>query len=1368
MIRYLILLFSICILFPTLLDAHRENLFKDIKFDRISIEEGLSQVTVYSLIQDHRGFIWVGTMDGLNKYDGYTFTIYRHDTFDSTSLSNNRIRVIFEDSRKKLWIGTDNGLNVYDPDKDEFRSILNIPGKHNTISSNLIQAICEDHNGNLWIGTVAGLNRYDPVTGVYKKYLHIESDDLSLADNSVNSLLCDHRNNIWIGTSQGLQMLKNGTGKLHTVSSLPGFSGRDIKTIFEDTDNNLMIGTSSGMAVIDNSGPEITLKTSHSELCNHTATLSVNSFLQDKMLNLWVGTSHGLYLVSQDQKTLTCFMHKAGDPFSLSHDDVQTIFKDHTGNLWIGTYGRGTNKFELRMGHFEGISFSSSQENFVYAINEDPSGNIWVGSNAGVKKFDHEMNLIAQLHHNPANAYSLSDNRVRSLFIDREDFIWVGSYGGIDIYDPKLNKYRNFQHKEGDPYSLSENTVIQIFEDTGGDIWIGTQGGLNLFDRKTEKFYVYQHDPNDPASISENQIRRIFEDHHGNLWIATYGGGLNLFNPANNSFTIFKNNLRDPGSISSNFIYSIFLDSRQNLWIGTYGGGLNRYDYDTGTFENFKKTDGLANDLVYGIMEDINGNIWMSTNRGLSKFFVDSAKNKRRGKTTLFRNYDTGDGLLSNEFNFGAYYKSSNGEMYFGCINGLIFFKPEEIRDNLVPPEIIITDFKISNNKVDVSPEGPMTKHINQADRINLSYMDNVITFEFAGIHYSNPAKNRYAHMLEGVDREWVYTDASRRYATYTTLPGGEYIFRVRAANSDGIWNEKSRDLKIIITPPFWDTWLFRGILSISIIIIILVLTRVRTRQIKLRNKYLESINAELNKNIQHRKKVEYDLQESEEKYRTLTTNLNAGIYRIKPQAKGKFVEVNPALIKIFGYKNKSELLRVPVEQLYQSPLDRKIFVKDINRLGHVENREMVLLKKDGSPVWCSINSVAVKNEAGEIIYHDGLIDDITEKIIMENRIRQTQKMEAIGQLAGGVAHDFNNILTVIQGHAELGMMKADKNDPVYKDLREIHTSGKRAGNLTRQLLAFSRKQPMALQILDINNVITNLEKMVRRLIGEDINIIINLASGLPAINADPGQLEQILLNILINARDAINATNSGNNRTIHIDTQYIEIDKEFVMHHPGSKAGAHILMAISDTGTGMDEKIRAKIFDPFFTTKEPGKGTGLGLATVFGIVKQNNGSIYVVTEPNKGTTFTIYWPAVDQKAPITKVYQNGEKLEGKESILLVEDDDAVRLFTCEILKNLGYHVEQAGQGQAALNLINDKQFKPDLIITDIIMPKMNGRELADKIKAVLPNTKILLMSGYSDNQISLDGKLDKDVNFIAKPFSINKFAKKIREVFSN
>jgi nitrogen-specific signal transduction histidine kinase len=384
----------------------------------------------------------------------------------------------------------------------------------------------------------------------------------------------------------------------------------------------------------------------------------------------------------------------------------------------------------------------------------------------------------------------------------------------------------------------------------------------------------------------------------------------------------------------------------------------------------------------------------------------------------------------------------------------------------------------------------------------------------------------------------------------------------------------------------------------------------------------------------------------------------------------------------------------------------------------------------------------------------------------MENRIRQTQKMEAIGQLAGGVAHDFNNILTVIQGHAELGMMKINKEEAVYKDLSEIHRSGERAGNLTRQLLAFGRKQPMTLKVLDINEVITNLEKMVRRLIGEDIQIVINLAPGLPAINADPGQLEQILLNILINARDAINSSESDNERTINIDTQATTLDKDFVAHHPGSQVGPHVLIAISDTGVGMDDKVKSKIFDPFFTTKEPGKGTGLGLATVFGIVKQNKGSIYVVSEQSKGTIFTIYWPAVDQPIPKSKSRAElQKKMEGKESVLLVEDDEAVRQFTSEILKNLGYRVEQAAHGEAAIYLIEEKGFKPDLIITDIIMPKMNGRELAENIKEKLPKTKILLMSGYSDNQISLNGKLDKDFHFIAKPFSINKFAKKIRDV---
>ncbi len=1365
MMRYLKLILTAFLLLPGLIFAKSDAEITGMKFDRISIEQGLSQVTIYTLIQDHRGFIWIGTMDGLNKYDGYDFTVYRHNSFDSISVSNNRVRVIYEDQNNNLWIGTDDGLNFYDPNTDKFTSILKIPGKTNSITSNVIQTICEDEEGLLWIGTANGLNRYDPVTGVINQFLSKPDENNSLIHNSINVLHCDENNNLWIGTAAGLQMRQNTTGKFVTISD-PLLQQANVLSLYEDREHIMWVGTSSGLLHVEHSAENNFNIIDKSNIFGRKIPPAVNRCLQDWLSNIWIGTSNGLYKIASESNAITCYNNSPDDVLSISHDEVIALIEDAGHNLWIGTYGGGVNKIELRTGNFQGITYGSIEEKFIYCIAEDLSGNLWVGSNAGVKVFDQNMRYLTEYQVKTGTGNSISDNRIRSILVDKTGRVFIGNYGGMDIYNPNIGKFVNYSHDPDNQYSLSENTVIHIFQDSKEQIWVGTQGGLNRFDKNSSKFIRFQHNPNDPASISENQIRRIFEDQHGNLWIGTYGGGLNLFNPVNNSFTVFKNVAGQPESLSSNFIYSIFEDSQSNLWIGTYGGGLNRYNDKSGTFEKYRKQQGLTNDLVYGILEDNNKNLWLSTNHGIFKFKYDAGIKDIQSKNTSFRNYDMGDGLLSNEFNFGAYFKSSQGLMFFGCINGLNYFQPEHIQENITPPRVAITGFYIANVPVDIQPTGPLTQHINQIDEIDLSYKDNILTFEFAGLHYSNSAKNKYAYMLEGVDEDWVYTDASRRYATYTTLPGSEYTFKVKASNSDGIWNETGKQIKLSITPPFWNTLIFRIGLAIIFIASLIFITRFRTRQIKLRNRYLESINAELNKNIHHRKKVEYDLQESEEKYRTLTTNLNAGIFRIKPQGKGKFIEVNPALIKIFGYKNKSEILNISVESLFQDPNDRKIFIKDINKMGFIENRELLLTKKDGSPVWCSINAVSVKNESGDIIYHDGLIDDITEKKLMENRIRQTQKMEAIGQLAGGVAHDFNNILTVIQGHAELGMMKIDETNQVFRDLREIHTSGERAGNLTRQLLAFSRKQPMTLQILDINTVITNLEKMVRRLIGEDINIKINLAENLPAINADPGQLEQILLNILINARDAINANNNHNGRTILIDTQYAELDKEFMKHHPGSKSGPHILMAISDTGTGMDEKIKSKIFDPFFTTKEPGKGTGLGLATVFGIVKQNDGSIYVVSEPEKGTTFTIYWPAVKQSIPRQKsASQNKKKLEGKESILLVEDDDAVRLFTGEILKNLGYNVEQAAQGAAALKLIKEKKFKPQLVITDIIMPQMNGRELADKINEELPGTKVLLMSGYSDNQISMDGKLDKDVNFIAKPFSINNFAHKIREV---
>ncbi len=482
----------------------------------------------------------------------------------------------------------------------------------------------------------------------------------------------------------------------------------------------------------------------------------------------------------------------------------------------------------------------------------------------------------------------------------------------------------------------------------------------------------------------------------------------------------------------------------------------------------------------------------------------------------------------------------------------------------------------------------------------------------------------------------------------------------------------------------------------------------------------------------------------------------------------GTLQYVNPAFEKVTGYKRKELIGNNP--RILKSGQHSKQFYEDMwttITAGRKWEGIIINKRKNGNLYYEKAIIFPIKDKSGNIINYASIMRDITLERKLENQLQQIQKMEAIGTLSGGVAHDFNNLLTVINGHAELAIMKVSSTQKVYNDLLSILNAGKRAERLTSQLLAFSRKQIHQLKVVDINHLLSDLEKMLRRLIPEDIITQTDLSSELPYIKADPGQIEQIIINLVINARDAINENKKAKSKKIiYISTQFIDLDDLFVSRHPGSQTGPHVLISIRDTGVGMDEETLSRIFEPFFTTKEINRGTGLGLATVYGIVKQNRGFINVKSDPEHGSSFLIYWPVTDEKpAPeyVNKIAEDA--LFGKEQILFVEDDDGVRNFACNAIKRFGYSIIEAINGKNALELMKAEKPEIDILVTDLIMPEMNGEELANKLKTTVPISKVLFLSGYPFEHLVEEGKIKDGINFMQKPYTVQKLLKKIRDI---
>ncbi len=783
------------------------------RFKHLSIDDGLSQNSVYSMLQDRHGFLWFATDDGLNRYDGYEFKIFRHDPKDPSSISNNRIAIIYQDASSTLWVGTANGLNRYDHQTQRFERFSHQENDTYSLSDDDVKTILEDNQQRLWIGTSEGLNRFDPQSGRFTRFEHDPSDRLSLSHNQVRSIFQDNRDVLWVGTfGGGLNRLEARGGFTHFKhdSDNPNSLSNDhIYTIFQDHQSVLWLGTQGGLNRFDHQTGHFSHFKHESGNLSSLSHNNVTAINEDSKGRLWLGTfGGGLNRLGVKRESFIRFKHSNGDPHSLSSDSVFSLFQDSNKALWVGTEGAGLNKYDIlveRFGLFRQLPLLSNKS--ISAIHEDRQGYLWIGTfNSGLNRFDRRTGKIKQFKHQKDMPNSLSSDNIYALFEDEQGILWIGtSGGGLNRYDAQTDTFEHFINDPADAQSLSHNNIFTIVGGRNGTFWVGTRNGLNRFDVKTRRFYRLGQSGADAMSLRSEMVYALVDDGKGSLWVGTDGGGLSRLDTKEQKFEHFYHQQDNADSISNDTVIAIHIDSKGALWLGTFGG-LNRYDVDTGKFTRYTELQGLANDVVYGILEDDKGHLWLSTNNGLSRF--DPIEE-------VFKNYNVNDGLQSNEFNFKAYHKNSAGELFFGGINGFNQFYPGKITDDTQVPPVMLTEFLLANQPVSVtgSPhldelsDFALPQAIDALDELVLNHEQNVMSFEFAALHYANPMKNRYAYQLKGWDKDWVYTGAKKRWATYTNIPAGNYILRVKAGNKDGYWNEEGHSLKITLLPPPWKTW---------------------------------------------------------------------------------------------------------------------------------------------------------------------------------------------------------------------------------------------------------------------------------------------------------------------------------------------------------------------------------------------------------------------------------------------------------------------------------------------------------------------------------------------------------------------------------
>ena len=822
-------------------EPRRDN---DIAFESLSLDAGLSQSVVTALWQDRLGFLWAGTQDGLNRYDGATFRVFKHDPLDPQSLSDTYITALTEDAQGRLWIGTNSGLNAYDPHTERFTRFYHAAEDPNSLSSDAISKLLLDADGALWVGTTGGgLNRLDPQTGAFTHFQNDPNDAFSLGANNVSALFQDQDGVLWVGLDGG------GLNR------------------FDPARQNFARFTHD---------PDAAGNLAASSLPDSTVT----ALSEDAQGRLWVGTYNGLALLDERTGRFQTYRHDPTDPHSLSDDAVLTLFTDLSGVLWVGLLDSGLNRYDPLTGVFthyqptpnDPTAFPSVA---VYAITQDRSGVLWFGAfGGGLVKYSWTREKFTRYGVIPGDSASLSDNGVWTFFEDRDGALWIGTVsGGLNRRDPQTGDFQSYMSHSGHSGNLVSNFVMSILEDSQGRFWVGTMGGgLHRFDRATGHFHPYTKegviydihedrrgvlwictdeglgryepetdsfsfftsDPQNPTSLSNTYVLFMVEDQQGRLWLGTFSGGLNLFDPEQGTFTAYRHDPQDANSLVSDTVLTLHQDASGTLWVGT-ASGLERFDPASGAFQHYRERDGLPNDVIYAILEDAGGALWLSTNRGLSRF------DPRAG---TFRNYTPDDGLQSNEFNQGAAYRDSQGRLYFGGINGYNVFDPEAIVDNPYPPPVVITDLQLFNESVTPGPESPLPTAMPFAEQLHLTYRQNFLSFEFAALDFTAPERNRYAYRLEGLDEDWNAVGA-RRFAGYTNLAPGRYTFRVRAANSDGVWNETGVALPIVITPPFWRTWAFQGAVAALLIGAVVGGVTLRLRLIEAQKRHLEHLVAE-------------------------------------------------------------------------------------------------------------------------------------------------------------------------------------------------------------------------------------------------------------------------------------------------------------------------------------------------------------------------------------------------------------------------------------------------------------------------------------------------------------------------------------------
>ncbi len=1235
-----------------------------IFFNRLTTEHGLSNNTVFDIIQDKFGFLWFATEDGLHRFDGYDFKIFRNNLSNENSISDNSIWTLIEDRKGCLWLGTKNGwLNRFDPLTEKFTKWKI---RTDNVKENAINVVYEDSQGKIWIGTYrSGIYRLNPVTGKIDHWFHIPEDKTSLSNNYVSSIVEDDKGNFLIATYNGLNKF-NPNSSQNIFERYYKIDGRDDwlsnnliwkLTRSEIEPDIIWISTADGLTKYDFRKEKFSqIKIPNPQ--NIQFGTSASSVLEVVNLNkeniLWVGSYAGLVMMNISNGKSKRFVADEMIQGSISSNQINRILKDRSGVLWLATdkglnyTSLSSNKFNYYAGsEFNLINPSSINTKDIKAINITSDNTIWFGTDNGLffTKISENGKLVQKIPQTEKlNIWSLSS--------DCSGNLWIGTYGSglfkLDLKSKILQQVKIFSEYSNLP-SVNFNKVVYC--DSENKICIGYWGfGFALFDQVSGKYKRWLNDPKDPNSISYEDIWSIYKDRNGRIWIGTDGGGLNLFADEEGG-KFHRWTAGGDGSISSNSIYAICesknfkttSDDEVILWLGT-NNGLNKFVVKKSPerVDTFAKPlveitqygveQGLADNFIKSLVEDNNGNLWIGTSSGISLFDIQQNK---------FINFSKTDGLTGTDINLSSVAKNKDGLIFMGSTEGLNYFNPSDIKLSSYTPPIVITDFQIFNKSVEISDDSPLKTSLINTDEIELNYSQNVFSFQFAALDYISPKSNKYAYKMEGFDKEW-FNSETRRYVTYTNLKPGKYNFKVKATNSDGVWSNDVKELKVIILPPWWQTFWAISVYVLIVILGVWGIVRFQNYRIRLQN--------------------ELKMQEFE-----------AHHLREIESMKSRF------------FANLSHEFRTPLT-LIKGPLEQLISgrIKD-----NLSDYYKMLLR----------NTEKLQN----------LIDQLLELSQLEAETIPLNKQ----------AHDLVNLLKSLTYN--------------FKPLAEER-----------------------LITLSFNSSVENLTLMI-----------------------DRDKLEKIINNLLSNA---FKFTPSGGK--ISVDLLQDE-----------SSNNNDALVKVSDTGAGIPKEYQSKLFDRFFKVEDELRrsqtGSGIGLALVKELADLHKWEISVESTEGVQTIFTLKIPIEKEIEDVEKQKLNShldsdilienvnaisndvdqeteaeevKTQEEKAVILFVEDSSDVRSYLQDLLK-ADFNVLLAESAEDAIEIILKNS--PDLIISDLMMPGMDGIEFCNKIKTDWQTSHIpfILLTAKVTDESKIQGLETGADDYLTKPFNYEELFVRIKNL---